>query len=281
MEDIKRYAKVVSTWDRQWSAICEELKNYDTTMPKFEDILSKTESSFGSVLQTGIFDNLDMITTPLKEIRQLWRFVNESDIQKVTESRFIPQPEYVSLNRMNDKDRLYSYFSISYKDSADKDVVATGVREIRAKSGDTVWKCQFKLTELEKPLKIVDFSPKCKIPMTEEKFARFLLLKCKKDFLIDKQALKYWIIQVLLQVFCDSNMFAPIDKTEKQEAQRQQYKPFHVICDYLEEHGCHGVIYRSTVFKKGRCLALFKTEYANCLFETKTSANVDKALRIQ
>ena len=107
MEDIKRYAKVVSTWDRQWSAICEELKNYDTTTPKFEDILSKTESSFGSVLQTGIFDNLDMITTPLKEIRQLWRFVNESDIQKVTESRFIPQPEYVSLNRMNDKDRLY------------------------------------------------------------------------------------------------------------------------------------------------------------------------------
>ena len=221
MEDIKRYAKVVSTWDRQWSAICEELKNYDTTTPKFEDILSKTESSFGKVIQTAILDNLDMLTPPLKEIRQLWRFVNESDIQKLTESRFIPQPEYASLNRMNDKDRLYSYFSISYKDSADKDVVATGVREIRAKSGDAVWKCQFKLAELEKPLKIVDFSPKCKIPKDEEKFSRFLRSKCKMDFSIDKEKLNCWMSQVLLQIFCDSNMFTSLDKGTQ---------PF-VVCD--------------------------------------------------
>lgn len=280
MRDIQQYAKNITVWDKQWELICDEMKKYGETTPHFEDIVSETESSVAKVIQQGIFDNLNLITISTSEIRYIWRFVKEKDTSKLTESRFIPQPQYASLNRMNDKDRLYSYFSISYKDSADKDVITTGVKEIRTTQDDEVWKCKFKFSSQESFLKIVDFSPICKIPKDEKDYTKFLIRKIGKKLPVDKDCLTYWLIQTLLQIFHDSNMFAPIDKNENEDSQRLKYKPFHIICDYLERNGYHGIIYRSTVFPRGRCLTLFKPKYADCIFETLEQVDVSSVLKL-
>lgn len=277
----QQYAKDISTWDKQWNLICEELKKHKEITPKFEDILLETKSSFGKVVQQAIFENLNMITVSPEDIRQLWRYVNESCAEKITANRFIPLPEYASTNRMNDTDRLYSYFSISYKDSAYTDIEATGVREIRAAENDDVWKCRFAFSADISELKFIDFSPVCRIPKDEGEYGNFLVSKLGKRLPVDKNKLTYWLIQTLLQIFHESDMFSPIDKSENQEEQRLKYKPFHVICDYLERQGYNGIIYRSSVFKRGRCLALFNPDYAVCEFDTLEKINVAKALKIK
>ena len=277
--EFEQYAKNIVTWGEQWDIICSELRKYGEKTPEFETVLVETKSSFGKVIQSGIFDNLNMILIQPESIRQLWRFVKESDIKKLTPERFVPMPEYASLNRMNDTDRLYSYFSICYRDSAGADVVKTGVREIQAKTKDDVWKCQFELVDESKSLKIVDFSPECKIPKEEEAYSKFLFSKVKDKFPEHKGEVEYWLTQTLLQIFHESNMFSPVDKNQKQELQRIKYKPFHVICDYLERQGVHGIIYRSTVFKKGRCLALFNPAHASCEIETLEKVDVARAIK--
>jgi len=276
MGGIEQYAKDIFTWDNQWKVICEELKKYGEDTPKFEEVFSETESSFGKVIQSAIFDNLNAITVSQDQVQRLWRFVKEDRSEKLTPNRFIPLPEYASLNRMNDKDRLYSYFSIGYKDTAFDDIVATGVREIRSEPGDNVWGCEF---EFSSTIKVVDFSPVCRIPKNDSDYGKFLLSKIGMSLPVDKTKLTYWLIQTLLQIFHESEMFSPIDKSKDQEEQRLKYKPFHVICDYLERQGYDGIIYRSTVFKKGRCLALFNPDQALCKFDTLKKVDVDSALK--
>lgn len=277
--DISQYLGHLALWSGQWETICSELREYKDSTPKFEDIIKNTNSSFGHVIQQVIFDNLNQIEAQQSKIRYLKRFVMESDIKKITESRFIPQPEYAALNRMNDKDRLYSYFSISYLDSAYNDVTTTGLKELRAKLQDDVWGCNFELLPQIPELKIIDLSCQCKIPKDEDEYSRFLERKIIQNRTVNKSKLSYWLIQTILQIMQDSDMFNPIDKEMTENVQRYFYKPFHVICDYLERNNYSGVIYRSTVFKKGRCLTLFNTNYAKCLFETCEKIDVKRYLK--
>jgi len=278
MMGIEQYIKDIATWDKQWNIICEELKEYGEHTPQFEQIFLETKSSFGKVIQQAIFDNLSAITVSQEKVKLLWRFVKEDCVEKLTPNRFIPLPQYASLNRMNDKDRLYSYFSIDYKDTTVKDVLATGIREIRSEPNDNIWKCEF---EFVKEMKIVDFSPVCRIPKDEKAYFKFLYAKLGRIIQKDNDKLIYWLIQTLLQIFHESEMFLPIDKSKDDDEQRLKYKPFHVICDYLERQGYHGIIYRSTVFQKGRCLALFNPDYAVCNFDTLEEIDVVKALKIK
>jgi len=287
--DFENEIRGINTWNSQWNAFCEELVKYGENTPLFEDVVAETKTSFGHVIQQTLFDNLKKLEIPLNQIRYFDRAVNEPDKSRVTEGRFIPQPEYASLNRMNDTDRLYTYMSISYGDSGSNDVLMTALKELRAEPGDSIWKCRFDIPEELKDAKVIDLSTVCRIPDGEEKLFRFLIRQVKKrvnnQIIVDKAEVNYWMIQAVLHIFEKSKMFEPIDKIktsdpveqEKQDKeQRLRYKPFHVICDYLERQGYYGIIYKSSVYKRGRCLALFNPAYAKCQFDTCEKIDLKK-----
>ena len=69
-------------------------------------------------------------------------------------------------------------------------------------------------------------------------------------------------------------MFAPVDKS-RSDYLYLQYRPFHMLCKHFENLGYDGIIYRSTMYRKGACLALFDVNNAVCEFETLCSFSGD------
>lgn len=272
--------RAVDTWSSQWDDFCQELVYYGEETPPFENVIENTKTSFGHVIQQVLFDNLSELAVPLNQIRCFDRAVNEADEKKVIKGRFIPQPEYASLNRMNDKNKLYLYLSISYRDSAGVDVIKTALKECRAELDHSIWKCRFSIPEYFKDKKVIDLSTVRRMPADEQALSR-LIFRNSKEYVhntvsINKSKVNYWLIQTVLSIFEKSKMFEPIDKNQPDEEQRKYYKPFHVICDYLERQEYYGIIYRSSVYKKGRCLALFNPQYAECDFDTCEKIDVKK-----
>ena len=70
-------------------------------------------------------------------------------------------------------------------------------------------------------------------------------------------------------------MFAPVDKA-KPETLWHQYRPLHVLCDFFQRNGFGGIIYRSAVYQKGICLALFDISTAICDERTITQYDAAK-----
>ena len=92
---------------------------------------------------------------------------------------------------------------------------------------------------------------------------------------VDQQAIQYWFLQSMFNVWKHSEMFAPVDKA-KPETLWHQYRPFHVLCDFFQRNGFGGIIYRSTVYQKGICLALFDISTAICDERTITQYDAAK-----
>lgn len=274
-KEIIKYQDCVELWDKQWHDICNLLNDNADSLPKFEELLSK--SVFCRVI-AQIIEYPEAYTTYSSKITRLFKGVH-SESAGVLPDRFIPKWEFVSPNRpnrMNGTDRLYNYFTIEYNDCRGELLEYTSAHEIRLKENDTFWGSDFKFTE-DKELKFADLRTKEKIPKDDERCFRFLRSKAthgNKLGKVDKKELEKWTIQVMLGIWEDSQMFAPIDK--ECGDLWLQYRPFHLLCDFFERQGFDGIIYRSTVYKKGACLALFDINNAVCIPETITKLDGNK-----
>lgn len=273
--DMIDYEKCVGIWDKQWERICHALEGSET-LPKFEELIE--DDVFCHVI-SQIMAYPEAYTTYSSEIVRLFRGVNEKDETKVCLERFIPQWKYVdpkSPNRMNGPDKLYSYFTIEYGGCAGDDLYYTSAHEIRLPSDSCFWGCEFKFDEGKK-LRFVDLRTKERIPKDSERCFRFLKSKAthgNRFGKIDKSEVEKWVVQVVFSIWEDSDMFAPIDKSK--DDLWLQYRPFHLLCDFFERTGFDGVIYRSTVYKKGACLALFNIDNAIGIPKTITHLDEEK-----
>lgn len=266
MTVLLNYEKCVDTWNEQWQNICDQLEYADNKLPKFEDLVSNDNFSH---VTSQIVEYHELFTVYPRDIRKLFRGVHENDPSKVTQERFIPKAEYINPdnpNRMNGSDRLYNYFSIDYRDCTEDDPIYTSVHELRIQSGDSFWGAYFNIPPEFCSLKFIDLRTRGKIPTDNDQFQRFLKSKAthgRRFGPVDQKELEYWIIQTTFHIWENSQMFAPVDKM-KPKSLWHQYRPFHVLCDFFERQGFGGIIYRSTVYRKGACLALFDVSTAIC-----------------
>lgn len=263
------YEKCIVTWNKQWDNICNYLIDNHNPLPKFENLID--DSTFINVINQ-LLQYKDEFTVTSPAISSYFRGVRENDPSKVIESRFIPDWKFVSddnPSRMNGSDRLYNYFTISYKECYGEELIYTAAHELRLENNDDFYGCYFNIPNDVGELKFIDLRTIEKIPTNEKRVYSFLKEKCFDPFgnSLSENIVAKWLIQISLSIWEHSKMFEPIDKSSSITLQNQ-YRPFHVLCDYFERNGFDGVIYRSTVYKKGACLALFDINKAKCDFSS-------------
>lgn len=272
------YEKCITVWNKQWNSICNALENNISILPKFETLVS--DDIFSQVV-AQVLEYSDLFTVYPSDIGSIFRGIREADPSMVCPERFIPKIEFINPNqpsRMNGIDRLYNYFSIDYCGCRGENLIYTSAHELRLQKDDVFWGCSFIFLPEFKTMKIIDLSTKGVIPTSDEKFDRFLKLKAirwKPRPRVDQQAIQYWFLQSMFNVWEHSEMFAPVDKA-KPETLWHQYRPFHVLCDFFQRNGFGGIIYRSTVYQKGICLALFDISTAICDERTITQYDAAK-----
>ena len=260
------FEKCVQTWNENWEKVCKLAASQTDNLPKFEDIVD--DDIFSNVI-SQLLENKECFTTDSSDISALFRGIQESDSNKICVDRFIHKWEYVNKscpNRMNGTDRLYSYFTIDYEGCTGEDLIYTSAHELRLRADDQFWGSYFSFAESKHTLKFVNIRSKCKIPKSNEECLNFLKSRAthgKKFGPVDKDELMKWVIQIVFSIWENSDMFAPIDNRSPNNLWLQ-YRPFHILCDYFERHGFDGIIYRSTVYKPGACLALFNICNAVC-----------------
>lgn len=265
------YEKCIATWDKQWNDICAYLKDNPYPFPKFEELI--TNKVFINVI-SQLCEHLEHFTVNPVAISKIFRGIKENDTSNLSESRFIPDLKFVCAdipNRMNGIDRLYNYFTIDYQDCCEDDLFYTSAHELRLDEDDLFWGCNFTIPGDFSKMKFVDLRTRGKIPKDNKSINRFLKSKAthglKYTTKLDEDEIAYWTIQAIFSIWENSKMFAPVDNRNA-ETLWEQYRPFHVLCDYFERKGFDGIIYRSTVYKKGACLALFNIEHALCDYST-------------
>lgn len=266
------YKKCVDIWNIEWDEICNRLEKNEENLPKFEDLIK--DAVFSHVI-AQIMEYSKLFTVYPQDISKLFRGVCENDPSKICVERFIPQKEYINPEkpcRMNGTDRLYNYFTIDYLDCTGKDLILTSAHELRLQPSDSFWGAFFTIPAELGEMRIIDLRTRAKIPTDDKQFQRFLKLKATHGIRfgkVDQQEVEYWIIQAVFSIWEKSRMFAPVDKTNP-ETLWHQYRPFHVLCDFFQRNGFGGIIYRSTVYRKGICLCLFDVSTAICDEQTIT-----------
>lgn len=276
------YLDCINTWNEQWKKACDEMIKYPKeVIPQLEEIAA--DQQWASVLMQSIGNNAPRITVSPSSISRLFRGVKLGDEESdPDESRFIPTPEYAGLNRMNGPDKIYFYFTVNLKPTGGDDVVCTSACELRVGEKDRFWGCDFEIPEKFKGIKIINVAAEKEIPKNDADYMNFLrqnvscrifLKNGRLEVEPNIEELEYWMLQTLFRLWEKSDMFAPVNVNDEDE-QWYKYRPFHVISDYFERNGYQGIIYRSTVFKPGLCLALFDTKYAECLFDTAKQFNI-------
>lgn len=274
------YERCITTWNEQWNKICLYLNDHHDPLPKFEDLIDD-EQFINTINQ--ILEYKDTFTVFSDSIPQYFRGVRENNPTKITESRFIPDWQYVdekNPNRMNGSDRLYNYFTVSRGLCRGDELFYTSAHELRLNKDDDFYGCYFNIPDSFGKLKFIDLMTIEKIPKNDDRLARFLKRKFFSESLAELQedTAAKWSIQLCFSIWENSIMFAPVDKQSKTEL-CEQYRPFHVMCDFFERNGFDGIIYRSTVYKKGACLALFDINKATCDFSTICKLDSSKYIK--
>ena len=274
------YEKSINTWNEQWDKICVYLKDHHDPLPKFEELID--DVTFINVINQ-ILEYKEEFTVSSKSISQYFRGIRENDPTKINESRFIPAWKYINESnpsRMNGSDRLYNYFTISHGDCRNEELFYTAAHELRINKDDDFYGCYFKIPETIGELKFIDLMTIEKIPQNNERYIRFLKGKVFSGFQtkFQKEKVAKWLIQGCFSIWEHSKMFEPIDKSSS-TILCEQYRPFHVLCDFFERNGFDGIIYRSTVYKKGACLALFDIDKAQCDFSSLCKLDSKKYIK--
>ena len=183
--------------------------------------------------------------------------IDVSEIKNISYSRFIPdQKKYPSINRFSPEGIDYLYLALRFgRNKFNKArfnfAEETCIKEIRAQRGDTVALCNFNILKTSFCKKVIDLT------IAENKSFDELEDEFKEWFNnMNIQNIHNETSIHLLKIYfkmISEEIFKPLEGVEKQ----YEYAPFHCLAHYFSMLGFDGIIYKSTVYDRGRNIVLF------------------------
>lgn len=252
--------KALKTLNSKWKEFRDDLacKKFD-----YKDLNRAKESdflrAFDDALNYG--QNKNILTKNLRYISvysKLCRcaIIKEDEIKSISYSRFIPnQEKYPSINRFSPKGVDYLYLALRFgknrirKTTRFNFAEETSIKETRAQKGNTIALCNFNINESSFKKKIIDLT------IVESKSNNELEYEFNEWFTninnIHNEA-SIHLFKLYLKMISEE-IFKPLKNVEKE----LEYAPFHCLAHYFKTLGFNGIIYKSTVYDKGRNIVLF------------------------
>lgn len=177
-------------------------------------------------------------------------------------NRFIPNSMYIKEdNRFSPKGVEWIYLALGFpKNNNGKErAKICSEKECRAKKDDTFAICEFEQTGSN--VKIVDLTVGEKWTPEKQQQEIIKLVKSQQkknplqlnaDILENHPIYKRNIVEAYANIM-SSELFVPLSSKDKSVI----YAPFHCIARYFQSLNYNGIIYKSTVFDKGKNIVLF------------------------
>jgi len=259
---------LLNTWIELKEALSNKIIKYDdidqalkyTFLKQFDDMLLNNKKLSG----------LEKFFNEIHAGSELLRSVNlrNKSSNGVSYDRFIPdQKEYPSNNRFSPEGKDFLYLGIGIEENNELNKYSknemTCLKEIRAKKGDNIAFCNFRINSDFYDKKIIDLTIADKISydILEKELLKNMYstredkqLKCISDF-FTKSYLKILSEEIL----------KPVETEDKSIT----YAPFHCLANYFNVKGYDGIIYKSTVYEDGKNIVLFDKNYAAPVGEIK------------
>lgn len=260
-----------NTMNKTWESMRKELKN---GVYKYDEIDKAKESTFLSV-----FDDLfecnkchELFDTDLHSVFMEYQVVRGAVIKSegdvINYERLLPKAEHIKEdNRFSPEGVEWLYLALGFPKSNEGNIRAKqcSQAECRASAGDKFAVCKFELNN-EISNKIVDLTVGNqrefnKLQNDLERSAERIIRKEVKKYLETLGApnasafipeLRKWLVYTYAKMLSEQ-IFVPVDANDK----KLMYAPFHCMAQYFLSLGYSGIIYKSTVFDKGKNLVLF------------------------
>ena len=279
---------VRNTWDELRTQLRDGLISYDD-----REVITKNR--FMAAINS-IFSNdygKQFISKPLEHIANEYHLIRGSVIQPAEPfpnyDRMLPKSEFINYdNRFSPKGIEWLYLALGCKCATDgkEDAIICSQKECRAEKGQQFAICEFQYKS--NPLKVIDLTIADHIPFEqlesqlEEKTQRLkqdeinrIMLEMKRkhgaldsktclDILLQKDIPKAnkqqefqhqyieWCVYTYAKILSEQ-LFIPVESADKE----LMYAPFHCIAQYFLSLGYSGIVYKSTVYEKGKNLVLF------------------------
>ena len=261
MTDDIDYDFLVNDLYKQWTELKNDLSSGKVMYNDIEKLIS--DYAFFSAFHDMFTKAVGYFEESLKDIFPMYRGANGE--QSLTDyNRMIPTLEYSQKhNRMNPPGTAFLYLGIN-KQNKLKESITTCLKEIRAPYDSTATLCRFQVTDLGRKQKVIDICGDSNIPKQTHELEQYVKKKSydKKFKVINHIKLSKIITMIYLNILSSDQIFKPIE-TDKQDIKKYEYAPFQAIANYIKQQGYAGMIYKSTVHKKGTNLVLFDTDYAS------------------
>lgn len=186
----------------------------------------------------------------------------KKDKNKITYSRFKPdQKNHPSINRFSPVGIDYLYLAIRFgKFKSTKSLFncleQTCLNEIRAEKGQTIAFCKFKINKDSDYKKVIDLT--IADNKTYDDLLGGMLRSCAWRN-ADKEKIVNDFCRRIYFKLISEELFIPV----KTEDPNIEYAPFHCLAYYFTSLGYDGIIYKSTVYDKGKNIVLFNKDDAD------------------
>lgn len=271
--DVENKEKCITTFKKQWEEFRQALGNNEVGYRELEKI--KRFNFFKCLNEVLNYENNKKdLTVSFKELYFNYSFCRGTKIKKselvknINFDRFIPnQKDFPRINRFSPVGEEYLYLACKVRFGEEKNYKAieeVALKEIRAKSGEKIGICKFKIPYKGDLLckKVIDLSIVDNITFEdiEREFSKWFLDFSNINNINNlKEDARKLILKMYL-VILSSEIFKPV-KNVKEEF---EYAPFHCIAYYFKQLGFDGIIYKSTVCNNqyGKNIVLFNKLYA-------------------
>ena len=180
-------------------------------------------------------------------------------------NRFIPNSQYIKDdNRFSPKGVEWLYLALGYPKTQNGKARKCSEKECRVLSGYRFALCEFETTEHDGKIVDLTVGEKWSPEKQHQDIRRLIKSQRKKNpFIVETEILEQHPIckRIIVAAYANiisSELFVPLDSDNKSLI----YAPFHCIAHYFQSLGYCGIIYKSTVYDKGKNLVLFNKNLA-------------------
>lgn len=182
-------------------------------------------------------------------------------------NQFIPNSQYIKDdNRFSPKGVEWLYLALGYpkaKNGKDK-ARRCSEKECRVITGNRFALCEFGATKHDAKLVDLTVGDTWSPTQQQQEIRRLIKSQLKKNpFIVETEILEQHPIckRMIVAAYANiisSELFVPLNSDNKSLI----YAPFHCIAHYFQSLGYCGIIYKSTVYDKGKNLVLFNKNLA-------------------